>query len=165
MAADGRFGEFVRTRAHALYRYGYLLTGNAYDTDDLVQDALLKVRAAWSRLDNQDDPIAYTRTVMARLHVSAWRRRRRERVVPDVPDIAVDEGHGSGAQYTPVWRALATLPPGQRAVLVLRYYEQLSEAEIAATLGVSRGTVRSQMFRALANLRAEPRRQMIMGDS
>jgi RNA polymerase sigma-70 factor (sigma-E family) len=165
MATDGRFEEFVRTRAHALYRYGYLLTGNAHDTDDLVQDALLKVRAAWSRLGNQDDPIGYTRTVMARLHINSWRRRRREYVVPDVPDTAVDEGHGTGGQYTPVWRALATLAPGQRAVLVLRYYEQLSDVEIAATLGVSPGTVRSQMFRALANLRATPRRDMIMGDS
>jgi len=165
MPADGRFEEFVRSRAHALYRYGYLLTGNEHDTHDLVQDALLKVRAAWPRLQNQDDPIGYTRTVMARLHVSVWRRRRREFVVPAVPDTAVDEEHGSGGQYTPVWHAVATLPPGQRAVLVLRYYEQLSEAEIAATLGVSPGTVRSQMFKALANLRATPRRDMIMGDS
>jgi len=160
MAADGRFEEFVRTRAHALYRYGYLLTGNAHDTDDLVQEALIRVRGAWSRI-RTEDPVAYTRTVMARLHVSMWRRRRRELFLPNVPDTPVDEQHGTGAPHSAVWQALSTLPPGQRAVLVLRFYEELSEAETATTLGISQGTVRSQMFRALANLRAAPRSDLI----
>lgn len=155
MTPDEHFAEFVRSRSPALYRYAYLLTGNSHDAGDLVQEALIRVRGAWGRIRRQDDPIGYTRTTMARLHVSIWRRRRRESTVATLPDTPVDEpGYAQAARRIAVLRALATLPPRQRAVIVLRYYENQTEEEIAATLGISRGTVRSQASRAVEKLRA-----------
>jgi RNA polymerase sigma-70 factor (sigma-E family) len=156
MPNEGLFADFVRNRGPALYRYGYLLTGNHHDADDLVQDALIKLRSRWSRVVRQDDPIGYVRTTMARLHISAWRRRREtpRAALPEEPaaDRALDLVETS-AQSKEIWAALATLPPRQRAVIVLRFYEHLSDAEIAAVLGVSHGTVRGQASRALARLR------------
>ena len=158
MTDEQAFADFARHRAAALYRYGYVLTGNHHDADDLVQDALIRVRAHWSRLARRDDPTGYVRTTMTRLHVSAWRRRRREWLTPSVPEVAAAdpaldrvEAAGPAAKLR---AALTTLPLKQRAVLVLRYYERLTDEEIASTLGVSRGTVRSQAFRGLAKLRA-----------
>jgi len=88
---DERFAEFVRSRAPSLYRYAYLLAGSTADADDLVQEALIRLRGAWPRLRNADDPVRYARTTVARLHVSVWRRHRREAVVRELPDAAVDE--------------------------------------------------------------------------
>ncbi|MGW0196266.1 SigE family RNA polymerase sigma factor [Nonomuraea sp. NPDC003201] len=146
------FEDFVRTRGSALLRYGYVLTGNAEDAADLVQEALLKVGDTWSRVRNKDSPEAYVRTTMARQHISWWRRRRKEHVIDEVPEGAYHDTHTFGE----LWKELATLPRRQRAVLVLRYYEDLPDDEIAAILGISRGTVRSQAFRALATLRIRP---------
>jgi RNA polymerase sigma-70 factor (sigma-E family) len=158
MTDDQAFADFVRHRAAALYRYGYVLTGNHHDADDLVQDALITLRAHWTRLNRQDDPVGYVRTTMTRLHVSTWRRRRREWLTSAVPEAALDDpglDRVDAAGPAAVLRAaLAALPPKQRAVLVLRYYERLTDAEIAGTLGVSRGTIRSQASRALDKLRA-----------
>lgn len=150
------FDAFVRARTMGLLRYGYALTGSQHDAADLVQEALARLGVAWSRVRNRSDPEGYVRTTMARLHVSWWRRRRRERLVgtvPDVPYTDTDTGLAGGDGHQGLWQALATLPPRQRAVLVLRYYEQRSDAEIADVLGVSRGTVRSQAFRGLEKLR------------
>jgi RNA polymerase sigma-70 factor (sigma-E family) len=168
MTDEQAFADFVRERSPALYRYGYVLTGNAHDADDLVQDALIRLRAAWSRVNRQDDPTGYVRTTMARLHISAWRRRRREWLTPAVPDDAhedaglarVTAGDGVNGQ---VWHLLAMLPPRQRAVLVLRYYEHMTDAEIATALGVSRVTIRSQASRALEKLRSAPFSDVIQG--
>uniref|UniRef100_UPI003F4984E0 SigE family RNA polymerase sigma factor n=1 Tax=Nonomuraea bangladeshensis TaxID=404385 RepID=UPI003F4984E0 len=146
------FEDFVRTRGSALLRYGYVLTGNAEDAADLVQEALLKVSDTWSRVRNKDSPEAYVRTTMARQHISWWRRRRKEHVIDEVPEGVHHDTHTFGE----LWRELATLPRRQQAVLVLRYYEDLPDGEIAAILGISRGTVRSQAFRALATLRIRP---------
>jgi RNA polymerase sigma-70 factor (sigma-E family) len=149
MTDDEKFAEFVRSRSPALYRYAYLLTGNPHDADDLVQEALIRLRGAWTRVRQQDDPIGYTRTTIARLHVSFWRRRRRESTVAVVPDTATDEpGFGNADRRAAILQALATLPPRQRAVIVLRYYEDQTEEQIAVTLGISRSTVRSQGARA-----------------
>ncbi|MEV6489884.1 SigE family RNA polymerase sigma factor [Actinoplanes sp. NPDC051633] len=158
MGDDRLFADFVRNRGAALYRYGYLLAGNHHDADDLVQDALIKLRAHWSRVVRQDDPMGYVRTTMARTHVSSWRRRRRElpsAALPDEPvaDPGLDRAETSTLAVQ-VWAALAELPRRQRAVLVLRYYEHLSDAEIATVLGVRRVTVRSHAFRGLEKLRA-----------
>lgn len=150
------FDEFVRSRGPALTRYGYVLSGNPHDAADLVQDALVKLRGAWPRVRRRDDPEGYVRTTMARLHVSAWRRRRRERLVADVPDAGyVDAAIGAADGDAGLWRALATLPHRQRVVLVLRHYEGLPDEEIAARLGISRATVRSHAFRGLARLRTD----------
>jgi RNA polymerase sigma-70 factor (sigma-E family) len=147
------FGEFVREALPGLLRYGHLLTGNPHDAADLVQTVLEKVGARWSVVvRNTGDPVAYTRRSMANAHVSRWRRIRRERLVADVPDVrgVVDPDPFADE---PLWALLANLPPRQRAVVVLRYYEDLSELEIATVLGVSRGTVKSQASKAMATLR------------
>jgi RNA polymerase sigma-70 factor (sigma-E family) len=164
MSDEQAFADFVRDRAGALYRYGYVLTGSAHDADDLVQEALIRLRGAWSRLERTDDPIGYVRTTMVRLHISKWRRKRREWLTAIVPDREVDDagiarvasaGRREGADEA-IWALLAELPARQRAVLVLRFYEHLSDAEIADVLGVSRGTIRSQASRALDKLRETP---------
>lgn len=143
------FEDFVRARGSALLRYGYVLTGNAEDAADLVQEALLKLGDTWQRVRNKDSPEGYVRTIMARQHISWWRKRHRERVTDDVPEGSYDDRHSFGE----LWKELGTLPRRQRAVLVLRYYEDLSDQEIADILGISRGTVRSQASRALSTLR------------
>ncbi|MEW9548983.1 SigE family RNA polymerase sigma factor [Nonomuraea sp. NPDC050783] len=166
MEADPRFAGFVAERGDALLRYGYVLAGNPHDAADLVQEALLKLRASWSRLRAKDNPESYVRTTMARLHVAAWRLRRRELLTWDPPE----RGHHdalSGEEERAMWDALAGLPRRQRVVLVLRYYEGLSDEEIAAALRISRGTVRSQASRALGKLRAamsEDIEEGVMGD-
>jgi RNA polymerase sigma-70 factor (sigma-E family) len=147
------FGEFVQQALPGLLRYGHALTGNPHDAADLVQTALEKVGSRWaSVLRKSGDPVAYTRKAMANSHVSGWRRRRREKLIADLPDVpsAADK---DPFDNEPLWEALRLLPPRQRAVMVLRYYEELSEAEIADTLGVSRGTVKSQASKAMATLR------------
>ncbi|MFD0886622.1 SigE family RNA polymerase sigma factor [Streptosporangium algeriense] len=153
MEDDSRFAEFVAERADALLRYGYLLSGNPHDAADLTQEALIRLHQAWPRVRRKQAPEPYTKMIMARLHVSIWRIRRRELpgwVPPetarfDSPPSDSDEG---------LWQALAALPRKQRAVLVLRYYEDLSDTEIAGVLGVSRGTVRSHASLGLAKLRS-----------
>lgn len=139
-------------RGDALLRYGYVLTGNPHDAADLVQESLVRLRGAWGRVRRKGDPESYVRTTMTRLHVNAWRARLREYVTGSPPDRAHTDAYDEGS---PVWDAVASLPRKQRAVLVLRYHEQLSDAEIAALMGISRGTVRSQAARALDKLRAD----------
>lgn len=151
---DESFGTFVEARAPALYRYGYILTGNAHDADDLVQEALVRLRGAWSRVLRQANPEGYVRTTMARLHISAWRRRRREFLTSLPPDTGyTDQGIDRIDNDLGLWAAVAQLPPRQRTVLVLRYHDGLADAQIAEALGISRGTVRSQAARALERLR------------
>ncbi|GAA3240604.1 SigE family RNA polymerase sigma factor [Actinocorallia longicatena] len=144
------YEEFVATRLQALLRYGYVLAGSRHDAADLVQDALIRLSAAWPRVVNKSSPEGYVRTTMARLHISVWRRRQRETLVDEVPEGSYED---SSPADDALWRALGTLPRRQRAVLVLRYYEALGDAEIASLLGISRGTVRSQASRALEKLR------------
>ncbi|WP_460779089.1 SigE family RNA polymerase sigma factor [Nonomuraea fastidiosa] len=147
------FEDFVRARGPALLRYGLVLTGNADDAADLVQEALLKLNSTWRRVRRKDDPEGYVRTIMARQHVTWWRRRRREQLTDEVPSpVREDE-----EDLREVWERLRALPPKQRAVLVLRYHEGLGDGEIAAILGISQATVRSQASRALATLRARAR--------
>ncbi|MBB5154207.1 SigE family RNA polymerase sigma factor [Saccharopolyspora phatthalungensis] len=152
-ATEDDFAEFVRVALPGLIRYGHALTGNPHDAADLVQTVLEKVGARWAKISrNCDDPSAYVRKAMANTHVSRWRRARRETLLADFPDVpaAVQKDR---LEHEPVWVALKSLPPRQRAVVVLRYYEGLSELEIADTLGVSCGTVKSQASKALATLR------------
>ncbi|PZG16646.1 SigE family RNA polymerase sigma factor [Nonomuraea aridisoli] len=149
---DVEFEDFVRARGPALLRYGYVLTGNADDAADLVQEALLKLSDSWPRVRNKDNPESYVRTTMARQHVSWWRRRRREQLTDDPPEGSYTDDPAFGE----LWKELATLPRRQRAVIVLRYYEDLPDQEIADILGISRGTVRSQAFHALNALRVKP---------
>ncbi|GAB3286151.1 SigE family RNA polymerase sigma factor [Parasphingorhabdus pacifica] len=147
------FAEFVRVALPGLMRYGHALTGNPHDAADLVQTVLEKVGARWSKVSgNCEDPRAYVRKAMANTHVSRWRRTRRETLIADFPDVPAIQQRDR-LESEPLWKALRDLPARQRAVVVLRYYEELSEAEIADTLGVSCGTVKSQSSKALATLR------------
>ncbi|MEU6424385.1 SigE family RNA polymerase sigma factor [Microbispora sp. NPDC046973] len=152
---DDTFDDFVRARGGALYRYAYVLTGDADDAADLVQEALLRLGDSWRRVVRKDDPEGYVRTIMARQHISWWRRRRRERLVADAPEAAYTDVRLDGDSG--LWAEVAGLPPKQRAVLVLRYYEDLPDARIARILGISEGTVRSQAARALGKLRVRRR--------
>ncbi|MFI7124693.1 SigE family RNA polymerase sigma factor [Nonomuraea sp. NPDC050153] len=164
MEGDPRFAEFVAERGDALMRYGFVLAGNPHDAADLVQEALLKLRGAWPRLRLKENPESYARTTMARLHIASWRLRRRELLAWDLPEGEHHDLLPSGDERR-MWQALAGLPRKQRAVLVLRYYEQLDDAEIATVLGISRGTVRSQAARALDKLRvALPSESMTRGN-
>lgn len=153
MDDDSRFADFVAERADALLRYGYVLSGNAHDAADLTQEALARLHRAWPKVRHKQDPEGYTRVIMARLHVSAWRLRRRERLAWDPPEESYEDAVPSDHEPE-LWQALKGLPRKQRAVLVLRYYEGLADAEIAQVLGISQGTVRSHASLGLNRLRA-----------
>ena len=160
MAADEEFSAFVAARWTALLRVGYLLTGNRSSAEDLVQAALTKTYVAWHRLRDVEAAEPYVKRTMVTTYTSWWRRHRgRESSVADVPDragvrtVPVDELEAVVTRSV-LWPHLAALPRGQRAAVVLRFYEDLSEAETATVLGCSVGTVKSQTHRALASLRA-----------
>ncbi|HEX5740623.1 MAG TPA: SigE family RNA polymerase sigma factor [Pilimelia sp.] len=153
-ADEERFREFVNGRSAALLRSAYLLVGDRGRAEDLVQTALIKTYASWPRIRDLGALEAYVRRAMVTTATSWWRRRRlREHPVGDALPTAVADGLEAVAERDAMWRQLAALPVKQRAVLVLRYYEGLSEAEIAEVLAVSRGTVKSHASRALAALR------------
>ncbi|HEY4455453.1 MAG TPA: SigE family RNA polymerase sigma factor [Pseudonocardiaceae bacterium] len=154
MADTTDFTEFVRAAMPGLLRYGHALTGNPHDAADLVQTVLEKLGSRWSSIVRKTgDPVAYARRAMANANISRWRRHKQERLVAELPEgNAVYQADRFEAE--PLWQALRELPPRQRAVVVLRYYDGLSEAEIAASLGVSTGTVKSQASKALNTLRA-----------
>ena len=153
MADRDLFEEFVAARYAALVRAAYLLVGNRSDAEDLVQTALAKVVPVWPRI--AEDPERYVRTVLARESVNRWRRRRwREVGVATVPDVAgLPATDAVVTERLALRRALGQLPPKQRAVVVLRFYEDLTVAEVAAILTCSEGTVKSQTHDALARLR------------
>ena len=146
------FAAFARGRMRELLRFAHALTGDPHRAADLVQDALERTLLAWHRVERKDDPEAYVRRAIVNRHVSVWRRTRRERLVAETPESAYDGVEGRDQE---LWAALATLPPRQRAVLVLRFYEDLTEVDTAAALGCAVGTVKSQTFKAMARLRAQ----------
>jgi RNA polymerase sigma-70 factor (sigma-E family) len=155
---DEGFRDFVRARLAGLSRVAYLLTGDHHAAEDLVQAALVKVAARWARVSAADNPDSYVRKVMYHEHVSAWRRRRRhvlEQPIAQPPERPGPRDEAEDAiRRLLLQRALAKLTPRQRAVIVLRFFEDLSEADAAAALGVSTGTVKSQTHHALGRLRA-----------
>lgn len=154
-STEDDFAEFVRAALPGLLRYGHALTGNPHDAADLVQTVLEKVGARWTKISGDcSDPSAYVRKAMVNTHVSRWRRTRRETLLAEFPDVPAAEGRDR-LEAEPVWTALRALPPRQRAVVVLRYYEGLSEVEIADNLGISCGTVKSQSSKALTTLRKQ----------
>ncbi len=143
------FDAFVRARLPELLRFGRALTGSPEAAADLVQDALERTLLAWSRLHSRDEPEGYVRRVMVNRNISIWRKFGREHATAEVYDSGAEDAHFDGD----LWRALQQLPNRQRAVIALRYYEDLSEADIARTLGCSVGTVKSQASKGLAKLR------------
>ncbi|RKN46378.1 SigE family RNA polymerase sigma factor [Micromonospora endolithica] len=151
-ADDGRDGyvAFVESHQHRLLRAAYLICGNRHQAEDLLQDALLKLALRWPTV-RDGDPAAYVRSILYRDAISWWRRRRREWLSASPPERAGQEADGT--LRLALHRALAGLPPRQRAVLVLRYFEDLTETATAEALGVTVGTVKSQSHAALRRLR------------
>lgn len=156
-AEDSAFTGFVETHAGSLRHTAFLLTGSRDVAEDLLQDALVKTWLAWKRIDPQT-AWAYTRTVMVNLVTDRWRRKRYEAITLDIDDRRADPAAGNAYSAVDdradIVRQLAALSPRERAIVVLRYYDDLSEADIAAQLGVSAGTVKSTCSRALAKLRS-----------
>jgi RNA polymerase sigma-70 factor (ECF subfamily) len=152
---DREFREFVTARSPALLRTAFLLGGDWATAEDLLQVALTKTYLAWLRLGTIDAVEPYARRVLVNTATSWWRRRwHGERPTEVLPDMAAPDGLDERLERDRLWRHVITLPARQRAVLVLRFYEDQSEAETARLLGVSVGTVKSQCARALASLRA-----------
>ena len=158
--ARAEFEEFVTARSAALFRTAVLLTGNRQDAQDLVQSALERACRHWDRVAAAEQPEAYVRRILVNSLKDRWRLRKRIVEVPfdDARPSAADQSPYRQVEQVELRRSmiaeLLRLPAGIRAVLVLRYFEDLSEADIARTLGCSAGTVKSQAARGLAKLRA-----------
>jgi RNA polymerase sigma-70 factor (sigma-E family) len=152
---DDEFAEYMAVRQGSLLRTAYLLCGDRHEAEDLLQTALAKLYLAWDKVRDPAARDAYARRILVNEHTSSHRRpwRRREVLTERLPDVAADPVAPDDGTADALWRALLTLPPRRRAVLVLRYYDQLTESEIAAALGVTVGTVKSTASRALADLR------------
>jgi RNA polymerase sigma-70 factor (sigma-E family) len=152
------FDEFVRSRSTSLLRAAYLLTGDQHLAEDLVQSALARTHRSWKTLHRSGNAEAYTRKVMYHLQVSWWRRGKVAESMPgEIPEprssgASGDVADGLAMRLT-LRQALARLTPKQRAVLVLRFYEDRSEAEAAAILELNIGTIKSQTVKALNRLR------------
>jgi len=158
-AVDADFAAFVRANERSLLRLAWLLMADRHAAEDLVQTALEKTMPKWTSI-RQDDPMAYVHRVMLNTRTSWWRRHRgRESLTNDVIEVGADDATEAYGERDRLTTALRSLTEGQRKVVVLRHYEDMSEAQVAALLGCSTGTVKSQNSRALARLRialAEP---------
>ena len=155
-AGDPAFREYVASRGAALLRMALLLTHNLADAEDLVQVALAKTYQAWDRIEDRGAVDGYVRRAMVNTHISWWRRRRVEEYpTDDIPERAVADHAGDSELQDALRRAIERLPRRMRAAVVLRYYEDMTEAEIANVLGVSQGTVKSTVSRAVAKLRID----------
>lgn len=148
---EADFTDWVVSRQHRMLRTAYLLTGDVHRAEDLLQEALIKVAMRWPKL-RDGNPDAFVRTVLYRDNVSWWRRRR-ESPVAEPTDSAARHDADATERGMLVREALAVLTAKQRAVLVLRYFDDLTERETAEILGISIGTVKSQTFAALSRLR------------
>ncbi|MFJ6196779.1 SigE family RNA polymerase sigma factor [Micromonospora sp. NPDC092111] len=153
------YEEFADSRLAALLRYAVMLTGDPHQAQDLVQDTMVRVQLNWRRVARADSPERYVRRMLTNQYVDwrrgSWVRRVLLRGEPE-DSVPVRADHAQDAvDRDQVWSWLARLPRRQRASLVLRYYEDLPDAEIAEILGCAVGTVRSSISRALATLRAE----------
>jgi RNA polymerase sigma-70 factor (sigma-E family) len=152
---DADFAAYMQARQPSLLRTAYLLTGDRHTAEDLVQTAFAKLYLSWDRVQRRELVDGYVRRILVNEHSSLWRRpfKRREVVTGDLPETHTVDRHDTG-ESAALWAFVQTLPRKQRAVIVLRYYEDLSEAETADALGISVGTVKSQASRALAAMRS-----------
>ncbi len=163
MPAPEDFTHWLLGQRTGLLRSATLLTGDPGLAEDLVQEAAVKVAARWERLRNEH-PTAYARRIVFRDHASWWRRRRETPggAPGEVARDRAEAGRDAEARHV-VLAALATLPRGQRAVVVLRYFDDLTERQAAEVLGVSVGTVKSQAHAALSRLRDHPDLRGLVG--
>jgi RNA polymerase sigma-70 factor (sigma-E family) len=154
------FRDYVAARQRALLRTARMLTGNQHTAEDLVQASLERVWPRWSRIVRDGDPDAYVRRVLVNTYSTWWRRKwRAEAPTSELPELAGPDVFAEADLADALRRLLPTLTPRQKAVVVLRFYEDLSEAATAEVLGCSVGTVKSQTSKALARMRsmADPR--------
>ncbi len=150
------FAEFAAARSTALFRAAYLMVGDHALAEDLLQEALTKTYVAWPRLRDVNSAEAYTRKAITTTAISWWRRKswQKEKPRDDVPERVQASGVEDLAERDWLWQELQRLAPRQRAAIVLRYYEDLTEAQTAAALGCSVGTVKSQVSDGLKRLRS-----------
>jgi RNA polymerase sigma-70 factor (sigma-E family) len=154
MSIDDAFEEFVAARWASLYRLAYLLAGSPTGAEDVLQTTLEKAYMNWSRIGRMDHTEAYVRRMLVTTMVSTRRAAWvRERLWGELPDVAEDSAEVPVIDRSLLWPLVCALPARQRAVIVLRYYEDLSEAQIAEVLGCARGTVKSQAAAAIATIR------------
>ncbi|HEX7306683.1 MAG TPA: SigE family RNA polymerase sigma factor [Lentzea sp.] len=154
MRSPEGFEEFVAAASPRLLRLAFLLTRDAGHAEDLLQTALAKAWRAWGRVDG--DPEPYVRRIVVTVHATWWRRRwRGEEPTGELPERPGDSPQDAVSEREWLWQALGRLPRRQRTVVVLRFYEDLPEAQVAALLGCSVGTVKSQTSKALAKLRLD----------
>jgi RNA polymerase sigma-70 factor (sigma-E family) len=156
LTRDEEFEAYMAARQPSLLRTAYLLTGDRHTAEDLVQTALAKLYLSWDKVQRRELVDGYVRRILVNEHNSLWRRawKKREVTTDTIPDRAAETDHHDHGQSAALWDFVQTLPRKQRAVIVLRYYEDLSEAEVANILGISVGTVKSQASRALAAMRS-----------
>jgi RNA polymerase sigma-70 factor (sigma-E family) len=154
LTRDEDFSAYMQARQPSLLRTAYLLTGDRHSAEDLVQTSLAKLYLAWDKVQDRQSVDAYVRRIMVNENNSLWRRgwKKREHATDVLPETGRVDSYDEG-QSGALWDVVQTLPRKARAVVVLRYYEELSEAETAEALGISVGTVKSQASRALATLR------------
>ena len=154
MGIDEDFAEFVGARWGSLYRLAYLLTASPASAEDLLQTTLEKAYVNWARIGQMDYAEAYVRRMLATTLISSRRRAwTRERPTEHLPETGSDSAELPVLDRSLLWPLVCALPDRQRAVIVLRYYEDLSEAQIADVLGCATGTVKSQASAAIAALR------------
>lgn len=157
MRSEVGFAEFVRLNTPALVRTAYLLTGNGAAAEELVQDTLVRLYPKWDRVVAADSPLAYVRRALTNGFINHTRRAaRREYAVAELPESADHDDAGARfADRDEIWAGLRLLPERQRAALVLRFFDDVSDEDAAAALGCRVGTVRSLISRGLAALREQ----------
>jgi RNA polymerase sigma-70 factor (sigma-E family) len=160
---EQEFHDFVVARRADLVRTAFLLCGDPHEAHDLVQTALVRVHRRWTSIERSDAPEVYARKIVVNLAASWWRGRLRHRWVPldQVGEPSTATPGDRVEDRAELWQAVMTLPPRTRAVLVLRYFEDLTEAETARQLGCSVGSVKSQASRGLARLREQLGRDVV----
>ncbi|GGM70731.1 RNA polymerase sigma factor [Thermopolyspora flexuosa] len=151
------FHDYVAARGPVLLRMALHLAGNSTDAEDLLQAALMKTYLAWDRINDRRAIDGYVRRAMVNINISWWRRRKLEEYPSDeIPDVPVpDGGAAHGRAFELLEQALDRLPNRQRTAILMRYYEDMTEPEIAKALGISVGTVKSTVSRAMAKLRGD----------
>ncbi|WP_194906711.1 SigE family RNA polymerase sigma factor [Catenulispora rubra] len=155
-AEAAEFHEFVTARWSRLVRTAYLLTGHRHDAEDLAQNTLVQVYQGWGRVRMSESPDAYVHKIMVRCNGHRFRKRRVAERLGDPPEGGMSDATDQVAQRHALVAALQDLPRKQRAIVVLRFWSDLTERETAGVLGCSVGTVKSQTHRALARLRQHP---------
>lgn len=166
-ADDAEFSAYFVARRDTVRRIAYLMTSDWHKADDLTQTAFVKLYGAWDRIRDRTAMDAYVRSCLTRAVVDEsrrpWRRERVVEVLPEESDTAEEDIAAAVADRELFRKALVEVPPGQRAILVLRYYEGLDVAGVAQAMGCSEGNVKSQTARGLAALRAAVERQGVSG--